>query len=469
LINIQKRGKQEMMSLAEELKKKLEWYTLQASEEEYDEKAVESILYLLDNMKPIKEEDAPQADKAWEQFQKYVKQCEGTEAACELGIDVRKISGMKDAASGDFVGRNVASGDYVGRDVASEEYGRRDVASGDYGRKDAASEDYVGRDAASEEYGRRDAASEECGRRDVVSEEYGRRDTVSEDYGRKDKISENYGGNDAVSEKSEVLDALEIMGKPGKTVMQDGMEKMGKPRKPVMQDGVENQEEPGNAPDNYSSASCKGSREMGGFILHYKYIAAVLAVLLVLSVLGTARAVADGNTGFFHWLRNDHTGTQMVTSPDDLSGVANKEEAYFFYHKEDVPEWAQEWLKIDSEFDMPEGYEWQSYEIREFSNFRKITSIYADKVAEKEINFGMVIYDGKVSLNTEGFVGYSYVETYEIEQNQMNIYCRTEETGKKYYIICFYEDNSQYFMQGPDNLDELKSMMEEYLICVKNY
>ena len=40
--------------------------------------------------------------------------------------------------------------------------------------------------------------------------------------------------------------------------------------------------------------------------------------------------------------------------------------------------------------------------------------------------------------------------------------------GINYYLIYFFEGNCQYFMQGQDNLDELKSLMEQYWFYVKN-
>ena len=51
-------------SLEKRLKDELDWYTLYASDEEYDEKAVESILYLLDRWEPLKEETVPPVEES---------------------------------------------------------------------------------------------------------------------------------------------------------------------------------------------------------------------------------------------------------------------------------------------------------------------------------------------------------------------------------------------------------------------
>ncbi|MCI8801354.1 MAG: hypothetical protein HFH88_16335, partial [Lachnospiraceae bacterium] len=102
--------------LVRELKEKLDWYTLFASEEEYDAGAVESILYLLDRLEPIEENDIPRKSEAWERFQELacrqeellpVPEMRGdrTEKACRAGEKGREVSaaetpenGMEEAA-----------------------------------------------------------------------------------------------------------------------------------------------------------------------------------------------------------------------------------------------------------------------------------------------------------------------------------------------------------------------------------
>ena len=56
-------------SLKSKLKEELEWYTY-ASDEEYDEKAVESILYLLDRWEPLEEGTVPPVEESWKRFLK---------------------------------------------------------------------------------------------------------------------------------------------------------------------------------------------------------------------------------------------------------------------------------------------------------------------------------------------------------------------------------------------------------------
>lgn len=98
-MNIEKR------KMIEELYAQLEWYTKEASEEEFDSKAVESILYLLDVYEPM-EETYTNVDEAWERFEKRVTEgnisrellersalpeCEFAEKSGAFGISESKI------------------------------------------------------------------------------------------------------------------------------------------------------------------------------------------------------------------------------------------------------------------------------------------------------------------------------------------------------------------------------------------
>lgn len=63
------------------LKEELDWYTLYASEEEYDEKAVESILYLLDRWDPLEEDVIPSEKEAWLYYRK-ANRCIAVSGSC---------------------------------------------------------------------------------------------------------------------------------------------------------------------------------------------------------------------------------------------------------------------------------------------------------------------------------------------------------------------------------------------------
>ncbi len=353
---------EEKASLVMGLKEKLNWYTMRASDEEYDEKAVESILYLLDQLEPLDKNEMPAADEAWGRFQNLLR---------ERGEE---------------------------RPVAKEAFG---------------------------------------------TEEFGD------------------------------LEPPRVWKKTGRFGLQATMEKEHMGREPEGRDGVgksEGERHTRNGKTAKRSFLRLQEKRTGG-VLHYKYVAAAVLLLLVMSVAGVIGNVSVGaspDTGFFHWLRRDNTGTQMLTSPENLDSNADMQGVHIYKNSEDVPSWAQEWLEIDGEFEMPEGYVWECFEVEEPRNFHKITSYYMNQSIDKEMLLGMVMYRGEISLNTEWLVDYSYVDNFEIENKEMNIYSKMDEIGKLHYLIYFYENNCQYFMQGQDNLDELKGLVEQYLLFVKN-
>lgn len=398
---------EEKASLVMGLKEKLNWYTMRASDEEYDEKAVESILYLLDQLEPLDKNEMPAADEAWGRFQDLLR---------ERGEE-RPVS--KEA-------------------FGTEEFGDLEPPrvwkkTGRFGLRAALEKADMGR----EPEGR------------VVLEVSKFRDGQ-----RKQELEE-------ARERLELGKAPEKAEFGSSLEKSEGRDSVGK---------SEGERHTRNGKTAKRSFLRLQEKRTGG-VLHYKYVAAAVLLLLVMSVAGVIGNVSVGaspDTGFFHWLRRDNTGTQMLTSPENLDSNADMQGVHIYKNSEDVPSWAQEWLEIDGEFEMPEGYVWECFEVEEPRNFHKITSYYMNQSIDKEMLLGMVMYRGEISLNTEWLVDYSYVDNFEIENKEMNIYSKMDEIGKLHYLIYFYENNCQYFMQGQDNLDELKGLVEQYLLFVKN-
>lgn len=80
---------------------------------------------------------------------------------------------------------------------------------------------------------------------------------------------------------------------------------------------------------------------------------------------------------------------------------------------------------------------------------------------------GVWMYADKITYFKEEFIGYDYIQSYEVKQTQMDIYKRAEE-GEVFYIVCFYDGNCKYYVRGWDDLDGLKDLAEKYLYSVKN-
>ena len=385
--------------LVKELKEKLDWYTLFASEEEYDAGAVESILYLLDRLEPIEENDIPRKSEAWERFQ---------ELACRQE-ELLPVPEMR----GDRTEKACRAGE-KGREVS---------------------------DAAAPENGMGEAAGT-----DEPKDGMGEMHAVKE---KKASEFRKFRAPDTADFGAEISAELGISGfsasKAGACLPKTGSIRFFGTGCP---------------------AQGRFTAGMWHFAMGHKYIAATIVIALILAVSGTAEAIATGGNDFFYWLEQDDTGTKMMTSPTDLEAETDTNECTYL-SREEMPDWTQEWLEIEEKFEMPEGYEWQYFEVRAIEYRQYVGSIYLNKDKDMEISLGFWKYEGKITYNKEEFIGYNYVESFESMQKHMDVYSRIEESGKIYYIICFFEDNGKYFIHGQDNLEEIKRLIVKYWNCVK--
>ncbi len=344
-------------SLKKKLRKKLNWYTMYASGEEYDEKAVESILYLLDTLDPLDEADIPDENMEWEKFQKLA----GQKELLPLGeaVTMESLSESEKVLAGCTIqGEDFMTGEETTMD------GENTFSMGS-------------------------AVGTESGRMAALSG---------------------------------------VPGNSGKTAWR--------------------------------------KRKLVAFILRHKAVVAAACVLLLFTVGNSIHAVANPETGFFFWLERDESGIEMMTSPEEIVDLTDTK-GNAIYSKEEVPEWGQEWLKIESEIEMPEGYQWQYYEMNDLVNRKMLISCYTNETENKEIVLGVLTYLDKISYFREEFTGYTYIESYKQKDSKMmDVYSR-QETGEKFYIISFYEGNCKYYVNGQDNLEELKLLAKKYwnVIC----
>lgn len=381
----------------ESLREELKWYTLYASDEEYDEKAVESIMYLLDRWEPLEEGTVPPVEESWKRFLKVA----GGKELLPLGdVEAEQKPASKDGVA----------------------VGQKPAGKGG----EAIVQKLVGKNGA--------VTAQElvCG--EVVAE----RDSEDE------------------------VSLIEGVGEDKSKNIKEGMAEN------IVQMLPEEDENSGVAGTGKQGGHKKAGK-LAKFASRHKIIAAAVLVLMVLMVGNTIHAVANPETGFFFWLDRDDSGVKMMTSPEELDGVTNKQEN-IFYKRDEVPEWAQEWLQIEAEIEVEiqDTYELKYFEASESDKRRHIASNYSCENMNKEIVVGVWIYWDQVSYFREGFVGYDYVQSYELAQKEIDIYKKMENTGKVYYIACFYEDNCQYYVRGQENLEELKELIEKCWKCVQN-
>ena len=426
---MQKNNNEKM--LKRELKDKLDWYTMYASEKEYDEMAVESILYLLDHIEPLEEGSVPPSEEAWERFLKRKENARellplnGKEAAA-LREEIRRLgrnenSVVSNNESG-VAGRNESS--VAGKNESG-------VASRNKGSIVDRNERGIG--------GRNESSVVDRNESCVA----GRYET-----GYEDGIRVFASGGESAVASNAIGNSRAEMAEDSGLHFRLGGKAMGAKRKDSVLPGK------------------KG--KIAGFMLRYKAAAAVLLMVTAVAVGGSLQAGAVKNDGFFFWLKRDETGTEMITSPEMLGGEMDITNETIYSNRKDMPEWTQEWLKIEEKFEMPEGYQWKYFEIQEFEFAKNIIGHYMDKTTEHEILLSVYIYAENVFYNRDRYANYDYIDTYEIEQKQMDIYNKIEETGDIFYAICFYEGNCKYLIRGKNELEELKGLANRYWDCVKN-
>lgn len=205
----------------------------------------------------------------------------------------------------------------------------------------------------------------------------------------------------------------------------------------------------------------KKAGKISGFAARHKMIAAAVLVLLILAVGGSIQAGARKGTGFFFWMKSDESGMQRMTSPQNMDSRVEVN-LDFYYSEDDVPEWAQEWAKKEVEFEMPDNYKWQRFEINEFESFRRIRSCYWNEDINTEVFLGVTIHHEKVTYYEDVYLGYNFVERYEIDERQTYVYNKTEESGTVNYVICIFADKYMYSIENQNDLENAKILMEQY-------
>ncbi len=403
-------------SLKSKLKEELEWYTY-ASDEEYDEKAVESILYLLDRWEPLEEGTVPPAEESWKRFLKIA--------------DRKELLPVEDA----------------------------DVVLNAARRKDAPVQE--------KEQGEKAAAGQRAEENTAAVTQTAEHGEAGD--GEQAEISEQRKAKD--EEQADIAEACRGVDMRKEAADRDSMAVCGRDEKRERGQDAEEKTESGNNEEEKAEVTGKTAgdrkiRKLARFASRHKIIASAVLVLMVLMVGNTIHAVANPEAGFFFWMKRDDSGIKMLTSPEKLDNKVN-EAGNTFYNKEDAPEWAQSWLQIEEKIKMPENYEWKNFEVNELDIRNVVIGKYWNNVTQKQIVLGVWIYINEISYLSEEYIDYDYIQSYEVDQKQIDIYSREEKEGV-YYIVSFFDRNCQYYVRGEDNIDELKKIIEEYWRCVKN-
>lgn len=87
--------KQDNESLIQEIQKRLDWYTMEASDEEFDADEVQNLLKLLDGLTPEEEKDRLSSDEVVDNFWKYCAEREEEERILAEAMSRRKRKSIR--------------------------------------------------------------------------------------------------------------------------------------------------------------------------------------------------------------------------------------------------------------------------------------------------------------------------------------------------------------------------------------
>lgn len=208
-----------------------------------------------------------------------------------------------------------------------------------------------------------------------------------------------------------------------------------------------------------------------GRLLHFPgkgFLIAVAACLVLLLVAGSTfgEVNADENTGFFHWIKKDKTGTLAITSPGQSSvGMEENVEAKYSSIDE-VPEEYRQYVVEKDRISLLEEYEFQGCLCEKTRTFDMIKEEFFNLKEKKKIDFMVNIYPDKVSVVRESFDSYNYICTNLIGDKEQDVFVKKEEDGTLEYMIIFYKDNRKYYVSGNEKLEFLEKVSEEYMKLV---
>lgn len=208
-----------------------------------------------------------------------------------------------------------------------------------------------------------------------------------------------------------------------------------------------------------------------GRLLHFPgkgFLIAVAACLVLLLVAGSTfgEVNADENTGFFHWIKKDKTGTLAITSPGQSSVGMEEVVKEKYASIEEVPEGYRQYVLDKDSISLLQEYEFQGYWCEGTRTFCTINEEFVSLDKEKIINLVVTIYPDKTSIIRDTFENYDYLYNNTIGDKEQEIFVKEEEDGSFKYMIIFYEDNKKYYISGNEELEFLEKVSEEYMKLV---
>jgi len=203
-------------------------------------------------------------------------------------------------------------------------------------------------------------------------------------------------------------------------------------------------------------------------ILHFSgkgLLIAVAACFVLVIVAGSSfgEVNAGEDTGFFHWLKKDKTGTLAITSPDKNSVGMEDIIKGVYGNIEELPEEYRQYMMECGDVELLQGFELQGYWCEKGITFNKVREEFKKSGGDIIINLGVLIYPDNVTVTRETFENYDYLHTNYVDERELDVFVKEEEMGKLEYMVLFYENNKKFFVSGNEKVDLLEAVCEEYM------
>lgn len=202
---------------------------------------------------------------------------------------------------------------------------------------------------------------------------------------------------------------------------------------------------------------------------HKHRIAVVTAVALIVIMLGGSWQMAvnaEKHGGFFWWMDKNEEGTTLITAPEEGSGDSERSIVDIYYIMDNVPEKYKEYAIIPTQIESAVDYDLKLIEITKLKDSDTVYELFQNKKSE-QIRFWIKIYPQQILRVREAYPGYTFLEEFEDNGIEFDIFLKDEYEIDDSYIIHFYYGKEKYIIGGNDK-ESLRKLALEYRNAVVN-
>ena len=188
-------------------------------------------------------------------------------------------------------------------------------------------------------------------------------------------------------------------------------------------------------------------------------VAAVIAVAIILGGSWQAVANAEKHGGFFWWMDKNEEGMTMITSPEEIDNFETNI-AVDYDKMEDVPEEYQKYAEVPLTLPSMKEYNLDAIKMIKYDNINTLY-VYLRNCSNEVIHFEIVIYPNEILRIRDGYPEYDFVE--EFQENGINyeVFKKDEENKKQNYVVYFYYEKVKYAVAGMADENFVKELATE--------